>query len=185
MATLGIYPPSEQAQATLAAIDGIRFTEGEVFGVDGPDGDLGPEEAGCVMVLHATMADGEKAERFWDLFADVMHVGAEAPGLMRFIGFDDGLSGYAIAWWRTEEDARAFARGQAHRQAAKEHYRTSLLYTHYVGLFAPATAGHRELFCDQCGSRTRLPTEVCSSCGTEIVDVFRMPSAEVGAEPSA
>ncbi len=59
MATLGIYPPTEQAQEALAAIAGIRFTEGEVFGVDGPDGHLGPEAAGCLMVLHATMADAE------------------------------------------------------------------------------------------------------------------------------
>jgi heme-degrading monooxygenase HmoA len=184
MVTLDIYPPSEQAQAAFAAIAGIRFTEGEVFGVDGPDGHLGPEAAGCLMVLHATMADVEGAERFWELFADVIAVASEAPGLIRFVGFDDGLSGYAIGWWRTEGAARAFAQGQAHRDAVKAHYRSPMLYSHYVGLFAPITAGHRHVFCEQCGGMTRLPTEVCSSCGNEVVDVFKMQPERTGAGAS-
>jgi hypothetical protein len=51
MATLGISPPTEQTQAALAAIAGIRFIEG-----------------------------------------------SEAPGLIRSVGFDDGLSGFALGW---------------------------------------------------------------------------------------
>ena len=181
MPTLGTYPPTERAQAVFTAIEGVRSTEGEVLGLDGPDGHLGPEAAGCLMVLHATMADADRAGRFWEMLADVTAVATAAPGLIRFLGFDDGLSGYAIAWWRTEEDARAFARDQAHREAVKEHYRSPVFYTHYVGLFAPTTAGERHVFCEECGGMTQMPAEVCGACGTEIVDVFRMQPERTGA----
>ncbi len=118
-----------------------------------------------------------------------MAVASEAPGLIRFVGLDDGLSGYGIGWWRTEEDARAFAQGQVHRDAVKAHYkahyRTPFFYTHYVGLFAPMSAGHRHVFCEQCGGMTRMPAEVCSSCGNEVTDVFRMQPERTGAGSSA
>lgn len=174
MATLGTFPPSAAAEAKLAALPGVRFTEGAVFGMDGPEGHLGPEAAGCVMVLHATLADPEGAKRMWDQSADVIAAASEAPGLIRFIGFDDGLSGYGLAWWRTEEDARAFARGPAHRAAVKEQYRTGFEYTQFAGLWGPMTVGHRDVYCERCGTATRMPAEACASCGNDVVDVFKL-----------
>jgi heme-degrading monooxygenase HmoA len=179
MATLSTYPPTERAQATLATIPGIRLTEGAVLGVDGPEGHLGPEAAGCVMVLHSTLADPDGAARFWDVSADVVAAAAEAPGLIRFIGFDDGLSGYGVGWWRTEEDARAFARGQAHRDAVREQYRTGFEYTQFAGLWGPMVVGHRDVYWERCGARTRMPAEAYSAYGNEVVDVFKLQAEEI------
>ena len=174
MATLDTFPPPAGVEEKLTAIPGLRVTDGGVMGFDGPEGHLGPEAADCVMVLHATMADAQRAARQWELAIDLMIEVAEAPGLIRFVGFDDGLSGYAVAWWRTEADARAFARGRAHREAVKEQYRDGLQYTQFAGLWGPMTYGHRDVYCERCGVATRMPADACRSCGNAVVDVFTM-----------
>ena len=180
MATLDTYPPTERAQRTLGAIAGLRVTEGAVLGLDGPEGHLGPEAAGCVMVLHATLADPEGAARFWEHSADVLVAAAEAPGLIRFIGFDDGLSGYGVGWWRTEDDARAFARGKEHREAVKEQYRRPFQYTQFAGLWGPMTVGRRDVYCERCGAATPMPAEACGGCGNAVVDVFALQARQGG-----
>jgi heme-degrading monooxygenase HmoA len=180
MTTLGTYPPNEQEIAAMAAIPGARFTEGAVSALDGPEAHLGPEAAGCVMVLHATFtsADPEGAERFWAISSTLTAEVAEAPGLIRLIGFEDGLSVYGIGWWVTEEDARAFARGASHREAVREQRRNPFQYTQFAGLWGPMTYGHRDVYCDQCGKSTRLPADACKACGNEVVDVFRLQAQE-------
>ena len=178
MATLGTFPPNEQEMAALAEVPGARLTEGAVSALDGPEAHLGPEAAGCVMVLHATFASAEGADRFWTIGSELNTAAAEAPGLIRLIGFEDGLSMYGIGWWVTEEDARAFARGQAHREAVREQHRNPFQYTQFAGLWGPMTYGHRDVYCEQCGKSTRMPADACKACSNEVVDVFKLQAQE-------
>lgn len=182
MVEFGRFPPGERAQAEMAQIPGIRFTEGATLGFEGPEGHLGPESAGCVMVLHATLADAERAQHFWERAAETCKAAREAPGLIRFVAFDDGLSSYAVAWWTTEESARAFAASKAHRDAVVEQVRNGYEYSQFAGLWGPMTVGHRAIYCERCGAQSRMPADMCGGCGNELSDVFRLqaPPATLG-----
>ncbi len=173
MTELGAFPPGEEAQAALAGVPGMRFTPGAVMGLEGPLGDLGPEAAGCVMVLHATFVDAEGADRFWDTIPGILEAAREAPGLIRLIAFGDGLSGYTVGFWKTEDEAKAFAREPVHREAVREQYETGYQYTQFAALWSPMTSGHRHVYCEDCGARTPMPAEACDACGNPVVDVFR------------
>src|SRR5579864_8043313 len=107
MATLDVFPPPEQVIAKLAAMPGARLSPGAVFAVDGPS-PSGPENAGAVLVLQTTLSDRDGAARFWASNEQVLSAALESPGFIRFIGLADGLCNYAIVFWRTAEDAKAF-----------------------------------------------------------------------------
>lgn len=174
MAELGRYGPGERAQAKMGQVPGIRFTDGATLGFEGPEGHLGPESAGCVMVLHATLASPDHAQHFWERAAETSRAACEAPGLIRFVAFDDGLSSYAVAWWTTEEAARAFAASKAHRDAVVEQVRNGYEYSQFAGLWGPMTVGYRAIYCERCGMQNRTPAEECSGCGNALTDVFAL-----------
>ncbi|HLX88198.1 MAG TPA: zinc ribbon domain-containing protein [Acidimicrobiales bacterium] len=176
MPTLQYFPPTEEAGAIVGQIPGVRFTEVPVLAVDGPDGALGPEAAGAVMHLHMTMIDEDKTRAFWMQVALTLREAAQAPGLIRFLAIADGLSNDAVAWWRTVEDARAFAAGAAHRSAVGAMDAEGFQYTHFAGLWQLVEARKRHAFCDACGTRNALPADRCAKCGAELADVFRQRS---------
>jgi hypothetical protein len=174
MPTLQYYPPTHEAGAIVSEIPGVRFTEVPVLAIDGPDGSLGPESAGAVLHLHMTMVDEEKTRAFWKQVAITLRAAADAPGLIRFVAIADGLSQDAVAWWRTVDDAKAFARSEAHRAAMAEMDELGFEYTHFAGLWQQVERRERHAHCDVCGSDNTMPTERCRSCGAEIADVFRL-----------
>ena len=171
MAELGVYPPGAEAGPMLGSLPGARFTEGVSFAVDGT-APAGPEQAGAVLVLQGTLASDEMAQMFWKRAATTLREAMDSPGFIRFIGFSDGLCGYALGFWRTTEDARTFAAGQAHGEARKELYRTGNQYTHFAGLYQATKQFDRHFFCEKCGHVTNAPARACSNCGNELVDVF-------------
>lgn len=171
MATPGVFPPPEAVIARLAALPGARLTPGAVFAVDGP-APAGPEQASAVLVLQATLATPDGAGRFWDANADVLSAAIESPGFVRFIGFQDGFCNYAIVFWRSAEEAHAFASAAAHRSAVADLYRHPSQYTHFARLFAAAGRGARQFFCENCGRVTPAPANSCPGCGNELTDVF-------------
>lgn len=172
MADLGVYPPGAEAGPMMGSLPGARFTEGVTFAVDGTTPGSGPEQAGAVLVLQGTLASDDMAQMFWKRAATTLRAAMDSPGFIRFIGFNDGLCGYALGFWRTAEDAEAFARGQAHGDARKELYRTGNQYMHFAGIFNATKAHERHFFCEACGRVTNAPAKVCSNCGNALVDVF-------------
>lgn len=155
----------------MGSLPGARFTEGVTFAVDGTR-PAGPEQAGAVLVLQGTLASADMAEMFWTRAALTLREAMESPGFIRFIGFSDGLCGYALGFWRSAEDAEAFARSRAHGDARKELYRTGNQYTHFAGLFSATKQHARHFFCEACGAVTTAPAEECVGCGNALVDVF-------------
>lgn len=171
MAELGVYPPSGTAGQMMGSLPGARFTEGVTFAVDGLE-PAGPEQASAVLVLQGTLASEEMAQMFWQRAATTLREAMDSPGFVRFIGFSDGLCGYALGFWRTAEDAQAFARGRAHGDARKELYRTGNQYTHFAGLYSATRPLERHFFCESCGHVTNAPASACANCGNPLVDVF-------------
>ncbi len=183
MATLQVFPPNAENEALFATIPGIRQTPLPVVGFDGPDGALGPEEAGAVLVLHMTMVDEERTQLFWRQVALTCKAASETPGFIRLIAFFDGAANWALGFWRTVEAAQAFARGTAHAEAILDMRRHTFEYTHYAGLWRPVSARTREFYCDVCGAETLFPAERCARCGNPVADVFR--PAGVAADATA
>jgi hypothetical protein len=171
MAQVKSYPPPPPVIARLSSLPGARLSPGAVFTVDGP-APSGPEQAGAVLVLQATLAGEDAAGRFWDANADVLAAAVESEGFVRFIAFADGLANYAIVFWRTAELAQRFADGAAHRGAVRELYRRPSQYTHFVQLYQASGRGLRHFFCDSCGRVTPAPASTCKGCGNQLTDVF-------------
>jgi heme-degrading monooxygenase HmoA len=171
MAQPGIHPPQGEAGRLMGSLPGARFTEGVTFAVDGTEA-AGPESAQAVLVLQGTLAGEGPAELFWTSAAHTLRAAMDSPGFIRFIGFSDGLSNYALGFWSSLEAAQAFARGRQHREAVKDLYRTGSQYSHFAGLYKAASVSSRHFFCDRCGAATAAPAAAWEACGNPFVDVF-------------
>jgi heme-degrading monooxygenase HmoA len=171
MAKVDHFPPGAEAGPMMGSLPGARFTEGMTFAVDGTVA-AGPEMAGAVLVLQGTLASADDAESFWVSAASTLKAAMDSPGFIRFIGFGDGLCNYALGFWRTLDDAQAFARGDAHRQARSHLYETGNQYTHFAGLYAASSVSPRHFFCEECRKTTEAPAEKCEHCGNPLVDIF-------------
>lgn len=179
MPTLQVFPPNAENEALFAEIPGLRQTPIPVIGFDGPDGDLGPEAAGAVLFLHMTMVDEERTQAFWRQVALTCKAASEWPGFIRMIAFFDGAANNAVGFWRTLEDAQAFARSRAHVDAIHDMYAQTFEYTHFAGLFQAVRTRPREMYCDRCGQENHAPAERCTACGHELTDVFRQQAPAV------
>ena len=166
------FPPGEEVRQALAAIPGVRFTPGSVTGQEGPEGRLGPEAAGAVLILHFTASDAEAMVRFWAVNLPIIERLADAPGFIRRMSLTDGLSVYLIAFWRSVEDARAFTKLAEHRAAVQALYRDRILFSHFVGLWRSESLHPRHVFCPTCAQPAQAPVGRCPSCGQELPDVF-------------
>lgn len=178
MAELGQYHPEGETAARMAAFPGSRFTPGVVFSVEKER--VGPEAAGAVLILQGTLADAEKAQQFWARAASTIDSALSSTGFIRLIGFGDGPETYALAFWRTLEDAEAYAKQLPHREAVKELYATGNQYSHFAALFAAPHPRTRHIFCDQCGVQNDV-RERCAQCGNPLVDSFKRTEATVPA----
>lgn len=167
-----LIPPSDEVKAMVGAIPGVRFNQGVVVGQDGPDSHLGPEAAGALLVLHMTVADDAAADRFWRTTTAVKQQLPAAPGFIRLFSFFDGPSGYLVAFWRSAEDAEAFAKTEAHRKAMAALDTERFEYSHFVGLWTTHRVRNRNMYCTECDAITPAPASACSGCGTPLDDVF-------------
>jgi len=177
---LQVFPPDADNEKLLGAIPGIRQTPIPVIGFDGPDGHVGPEGAGAVLVLHMTMVDEELTQRFWRQVAFTCQAASASPGFIRMVAFFDGAANWALGFWRRVEDAQAFAKSRTHLDAVKEMHEVGFEYTHYAGIWQPVEPRSRQAYCDACGEETLMPAEHCSRCGRELADVFVLQYAGDG-----
>jgi heme-degrading monooxygenase HmoA len=173
MTTLKTFAPDDEAKAVMASIPGARFTPGMVVGFDGP-GAHGPEQAGAVMVLHMTAVDEAATQLFFRRTNRLKTILPSTPGFIRMVSLFDGLSGYAISFWRTPEEALAFGRDPAHRQVMREFRENPFQYSQFVGVWSAHTVRRRHIYCAACGTSNDAPAQACAQCGEELADVFRL-----------
>jgi len=176
MVTLKAFAPDDEAKAIMQSVPGARFTPGMVVGFDGP-GALGPEAAGAVMVLHMTAVDEQATQLFFRRTNQLKTLLPAVPGFIRMFSLFDGLSGYAVAFWRTPEDALAFGRDRAHREVMREFYANPYQYSQFVGIWSAHSVRPRHLYCAGCGAANDAPAATCAQCGGELADVFKMQAA--------
>jgi heme-degrading monooxygenase HmoA len=176
MLELLTMPPPPEVIAKLTAIKGVRIAPTVLTTQQGPDGHLGPEAAGAVLILQATFVDKQGAERFWLKAAELFELLAAAPGFIRRFSFADGPLGMLIAFWRTAADAHAFFSSNEHQAAMRDLYRQRGQYTHFAALWEMTTPHHRVIFCQHCDGVTPATESVCIGCGTELFDPFAISS---------
>jgi heme-degrading monooxygenase HmoA len=180
MSELLTLPPPPDAIMAMSAIPGMSITPSILAVQRGPDGHLGPEAAGAILLLQATFADAERAAGFWAAAVPLMALLADAPGFIRRVSFPDGPTINLLAFWRTIEDAKAFASSPPHRAAVRDLYRQRWQYSHFSALWEIASNHGRQIFCTECDAVTPATEATCSGCGVTLLDPFR-----VDATPSA
>ena len=180
-------PPPAEALEALGSIAGVRFTPGTVTGQVGPEGRFGPEAAGALLILHFTSVDEDATRRFWEVNLPVIRALSMAPGFIRRFSCVEGPNVYLVAFWKTEQDAKAFIRSAEHKAAVKALYNERILYSHFVGMWTAASVHSRLIFCPSCGQATPVPTDTCSGCGVALIDVFAAtePPATSASHPRA
>ena len=172
MVELLTTPPPPDVIARMIAIPGVRVTPTVVASQEGPDGHLGPEAAGAILLLQATFADEAKAAEFWNAAAGLLEQLAAAPGFIRRWNFTDGPHYTLIALWRTAADARAFAASAEHEAAMRDLYRHRWQFTHFASLWESNAPRTRVTFCQHCEAVSPATETRCSGCGTELFDPF-------------
>jgi heme-degrading monooxygenase HmoA len=184
MTQLLALPPPPEAIAAMLAIPQTQIASTILATQQGPDGDLGPESAGAILVLQATFTNPEGAQGFWTAAVDLMELLASAPGFIRRYSFPDGPSITLIALWRTVADARAFAATPEHRAAVRELSVHRWQYSHFSAIWEMSSNHGRVVFCDQCDAVTAASEVVCRGCGTPLLDPYRLPDHAVGVPSS-
>jgi heme-degrading monooxygenase HmoA len=182
MPELKTFPPGDEAKAIMASIPGARFTPGLVVGFDGPGGH-GPEKAGAITILHMTAVDPDATQVFYKKTNSLKTLLQKAPGFLRMFSAFDGVSGYAVAFWRSPEDALAFSQGGAHTQTAEHFRKEPYQYSQFAGVWAAHTIRPRWIFCDRCRAPTAAPASACARCGSPLIDVFREQDKKLQASP--
>lgn len=173
MTELLTLPPPPEAIAAMAAIPHMTIEPSILVAQQGPDGDLGPEAAGAILMLQATFADADGAARFWGAAVPLMELLAEAPGFIRRYSFPDGPSITLLAFWRTVDDAKAFGASPEHRAAVRDLYKHRWQYSHFSAIWEVTSNHGRMIFCDRCDAITNVTEGVCKGCGAPLLDVHR------------
>lgn len=168
-------PPPPDAIAAMTAIAGVGIAPTILATQSGPDGRLGPEAAGAILMLQATFAAPDGAARFWEAAVPLMALLETAPGFIRRYSFPDGPSITLLAFWRSAEDAKRFARTPEHRAAARHLYEQRWQYSHFSAIWEMSSNHGRVVFCTRCPAVTPASDRVCRGCRTELIDVYATP----------
>jgi len=168
MTELLTVPPPPEAITAMLQIPRTQIAPTILATQQGPDGHLGPEAAGAILMLQASFADADGAAKFWAAAVPLMDLLAAAPGFIRRFSFPDGPRITLIALWRTPEAARAFAMSEPHAAAVRDLYRHRWQYSHFSALWEMTSNHGRMIFCDECDGITAAAAGVCSGCGTDL-----------------
>jgi len=165
-------PPPMDAIVKMSAVAGVRTAPTMLTTQLGPDGQLGPEAAGAVLILQGTFVDERRAGEFWLTAAGLIERLATAPGFIRRYSFADGPHITMVALWRTTADAHAFFSSDEHQTAMRDLFCGRWLYSHFAGLWEMTTPRPRVIFCQRCDGVTPATEGRCRDCGTELLDPF-------------
>ncbi|HZU80488.1 MAG TPA: hypothetical protein VE991_11280 [Acidimicrobiales bacterium] len=186
MTTVQFFPPHAEAMAAMEAIPAMTVAPTMFITQEGPEGAIGPEGAGAILLLQATFTKEEGARHFWDAAVPLMNQLAEAPGFLRRYSFFANDSITLLAFWRTIEDARRFAASADHRQASRALFTGRWQQSHFSGLWELHSSHGRVLFCEECDGMARAPVTRCPKCDAALLDVFSAGAADrAGGEGSA
>jgi heme-degrading monooxygenase HmoA len=178
MPELLTVPPPPEAIAAMIAIPGTQIAPGILVTQQGPDGHLGPEAAGAMLVLQAAFSNADGAASFWAAAVPLMAMLASAPGFIRRYSFPDGPNITLIALWRTAADARSFAATPEHRAAVRGLYANRWQYSHFSAIWEMSSNHGRLIFCDECDGITAASERECNACGAPLLDVYApLPSS--------
>jgi heme-degrading monooxygenase HmoA len=161
-------PPPPEAIAAMAAIPNSQIAPTVLGTQQGPEGSLGPEAAGAILILQATFTDADGSAAFWKALVPLFELLESAPGFIRRYGFGDGPHNTLIAFWRTAEDARAFAARPEHRAAARHLYQQRWQHSHFAAIWEMSASHDRMIFCPDCPAVTSAARQQCSGCGAEL-----------------
>jgi heme-degrading monooxygenase HmoA len=122
-------------------------------------------------LVYGSFADSVSAQRGYRAFADAQRSLLEAPGFLRWLTFADGPHGYGLGWWRTADDAAAWARGQTHREFVSAQRKTPFELSQFAGIWTAHAVGRRNYYCPRCRQRTVASVDTCA-CGEQLSDGF-------------
>ncbi|MBV8159907.1 MAG: hypothetical protein JO265_03185 [Acidimicrobiia bacterium] len=180
MTELLALPPTPEAIAAMAALTGSQIAPIVLGTLRGPEGHLGPEGAGAILMLQATFSTQEGSESFWKAQIPLMELLNTAPGFMRGYGLGDGPNSTLLVLWRTAEDARAFAARPEHRQAIRDLYHQRWQYSHFVAIWEKPSTNDRVIFCPNCGAVTSASQQRCNGCDRELSDSYAEANGKEG-----
>lgn len=175
-------PPPPEATAAMQAIDGVRIVPVMLNTQSGPEGHLGPESAGAILVLQGTFAAEDRFREFWTHVVELMELLATAPGFIRRYNFADGPHYTLMAWWRTVEDAHAFFARSEHQAAMRGTFERRWNYTHFAGLWAMAEQRQRLFFCQSCDGISPSTESACTGCGSPLQDPYGASDVHAAAD---
>lgn len=173
MTELLALPPTPEAIASLSQLPGSQISTIMLGTLRGPEGHLGPEAAGAILMLQATFTTQAGSEGFWTAQAALMELLNTAPGFMRSYGFGDGPNNTLLVFWHTLGDAKAFAARPEHRRVMRDLFEQRWQYSHFAGIWEMAGRHDRVIFCPDCNAVTPVREERCQGCGAELFDVYR------------
>jgi heme-degrading monooxygenase HmoA len=173
MTELLTLPPTPEAITAMTAIPRGQIAPTVIGTQQGPDGHLGPEAAGAILMLQATFTDPEGSAAFWKALVPLLELLGSAPGFIRRYGFGDGPHNTLIAFWRTADDARAFAARPEHRAAVRDLYRQRYEYSHFAAIWEMTSNHNRVIFCPGCQAVTPAADQRCGGCGGELLDLYQ------------
>lgn len=166
-------PPTTEAIIAMAALPGSQLSPIMLGTLRGPCSDLGPEDAGAILMLQATFTTSKGHESFWRAQVPLMELLSAAPGFIRSYGFGDGPCSTLLVFWRTGDDAKAFAGSNEHRRAMRELYEQRWQYSHFAAVWEMASNHDRIIFCPECTAVTPARERHCMGCGYELVDLYQ------------
>jgi heme-degrading monooxygenase HmoA len=165
-------PPPVEAVEAMRSIEGLRIFPVMLNAQSGPEGHLGPESAGAILVLQGTFAEEERFNEFWTNVVELMTLLVTAPGFIRRYNFADGPHYTLIAWWRSVADAHAFFARPEHQAAIRATFQRRWNYTHFAGLWQVADPRERLFFCQSCEGITPSSEPTCTGCGSPLEDPY-------------
>lgn len=173
MTELLTLPPPPEAIAAMAAIPRSQIVPTVLGTQQGPDGHLGPEAAGAILMLQATFTDPEGSAAFWKALIPLFELLESAPGFIRRYGFGDGPHNTLIAFWRTADHARAFAARPEHHAAVRGLYQQRWQYSHFAAIWEMTSNHDRVIFCPDCQAVTPAAHQRCSGCDAELSGAYQ------------
>lgn len=165
-------PPPVEAVEAMRQIEGLRIFPIMLNTQSGPDGRLGPESAGAILILQGTFVDEQSFSEFWTTVVELMTMLVAAPGFIRRYNFADGPHYTLMAWWRSVDDAYAFFARPEHQAAMRTTFKRRWNYTHFAGLWQTVDQRQRLFFCQQCEGITPSTEPACTACGTPLDDPY-------------
>jgi heme-degrading monooxygenase HmoA len=171
MATAGVFAPDQETASYGArTVPDRRLTPGMVGGLAGP-ANAGPEQVGALSLVYGSFADCSSAQQGFRAFAEAQRSLLAAPGFLRWLSFADGPHGYGLGWWRSADDATAWARSRIHRDFVSAQRRAPFELSQFAGIWTAHHTGSRAYFCPRCRSRVVATAGACD-CGEPLDDGF-------------